>query len=112
MHTFDAAQVYMLSLMENESLATFLSSDIYSALKKRIDDGEMEGLLRKDIESVRDIMSKEVSRETKARGIKASTEGSNPRKTGINNRVRGVSVSTSTKSGRTGDGSGTLEFLT
>lgn len=58
---FDPAQVRVLSLMESESLSTFLSSDTLKELRKRIQTGEMDKLLQEDIESVKDIMSKEVS---------------------------------------------------
>eukprot|EP00752_Nemacystus_decipiens_P010574 g9417.t1 len=56
---FDAAQVRVLSLMESESLSTFLSSDTLKELSKRIREGEMDKLVQEDIESVKDIMSKE-----------------------------------------------------
>ena len=57
---FDSAQVRVLSLMESESLSTFLSSDTLKELKKRIQKGEMDKLVQEDIENVKDIMSKEV----------------------------------------------------
>lgn len=58
---FDPAQVGVLSMMESESLSTFLSSDTLKELSKRIQRGEMDKLVQEDIESVKDIMSKEVS---------------------------------------------------
>lgn len=58
--TFNPSQVYVLSLMETESLAEFLKSDVHSTLKKRIADGEMEALVKEDGENVKDVMSKEV----------------------------------------------------
>lgn len=58
---FDPAQVRVLSLMESESLSAFLSSDTLKELRKRIQKGEMDKLVQEDIESVKDIMSKEVS---------------------------------------------------
>lgn len=58
--TFNPAQMYVLSLMEKESLAEFLESDVHSTLKKRIADGEMEALEKEDSEDVKDVMSKEV----------------------------------------------------
>lgn len=58
---FDPAQVRVLSLMESDSLSTFLSSSTLKELQKRIRRGEMDKLVQEDIESVKDIMSKEVS---------------------------------------------------
>ena len=58
--TFNPAQMYVLSLMEKESLAGFLKSDVHATLKKRIADGEMEALVKEDSENVKDVMSKEV----------------------------------------------------
>lgn len=58
---FDTAQVHVLSVMERGSLPTFLSSDTLKELTKRIRRGEMDKLVQEDIESVKDIMSKEVS---------------------------------------------------
>ncbi|CAM9902495.1 unnamed protein product, partial [Laminaria digitata] len=57
--TFNPAQMYVLSLMEKESLAGFLKSDVHAILKKRIADGEMEALVKEDAENVKDVMSKE-----------------------------------------------------
>lgn len=54
----------VLSLMEKESLAPFLESSLFLKLRKRIADGEMEGLFQEDIENVRDIMSKEVNQSS------------------------------------------------
>lgn len=58
---FDAAQMRVLSLMESDSLSTFQSSETLKELTKRIQRGEMDKLVQEDIESVKDIMSKEVS---------------------------------------------------
>lgn len=58
--TFNPSQVYVLSLMETESLAEFLNSDVHATLKKRIADGEMEALVKEDGDNVEDVMSKEV----------------------------------------------------
>lgn len=59
--TFDAANEEAVALMERDSLQGFLSSDLYSNLKRRIDAGELEALIQEDIETVREIMSREAS---------------------------------------------------
>lgn len=59
---FDDAQAQTVSLMERESLQGFLSSDHYAKLRERIAAGELEALLEEDIDTVREIMSKEVRR--------------------------------------------------
>ncbi|CAN0188711.1 unnamed protein product, partial [Hapterophycus canaliculatus] len=56
---FDAAQGRVLFLMERDSLEPFLSSTLHKELRKRINNGEMDTLMQEDLESVKDIMSKE-----------------------------------------------------
>ncbi|CAM9157390.1 unnamed protein product, partial [Sphacelaria rigidula] len=58
--TFDAAKEEVVKLMEKESLQDFLTSDLYSNLQRRIHAGELEALIQEDIDTVRDIMSKEL----------------------------------------------------
>lgn len=60
--TFDAAKEEVVKLMEKESLQDFLASDLYSNLRRRINAGELEALIKEDIDTVREIMSKEVRR--------------------------------------------------
>ncbi len=57
---FDAAQMRVLARMEEQSLPGFLESDTLKELMMRIKRGEMDKLVQEDIESVKDIMSKEV----------------------------------------------------
>lgn len=59
-HTFNLAQMRVLSMMEKESLSTFLRSKMHKELNKRIKKGEMDQLVQEDIENVKDLMSKEV----------------------------------------------------
>lgn len=78
--TFNPGQVYVLSLMEKESLAGFLKSDLHSALKTRIANGEMEALVKEDSEDVKDGMSKEVRiQRYAAQGICTRAKGASMR---------------------------------
>lgn len=50
--------------MEKQSLPGFLASDTLRELMTRMKRGEMDKLVQEDIESVKDIMSKEVRKRT------------------------------------------------
>ncbi|CAM9180161.1 unnamed protein product [Ectocarpus sp. 6 AP-2014] len=56
---FDSATMEVVATMEKESLSEFLVSSTYLELRKRKEEGGLDQLLQEDLESVKDIMSKE-----------------------------------------------------
>ncbi|CAM9308298.1 unnamed protein product [Ectocarpus sp. 13 AM-2016] len=56
---FDPATMEVVSTMEKESLSEFLVSSTYLGLRKRKEEGGLDQLLKEDLESIKDIMSKE-----------------------------------------------------
>ncbi|CAM9512972.1 unnamed protein product [Ectocarpus sp. 12 AP-2014] len=56
---FDPATMEVVSTMEKESLSEFLVSSTYLELRKRKEEGGLDQLLKEDLESIKDIMSKE-----------------------------------------------------
>lgn len=49
----------VVSTMEKESLSEFLVSSTYLELRKRKEEGGLDKLLQEDLESIKDVMSKE-----------------------------------------------------
>ncbi|CAM9759665.1 unnamed protein product [Ectocarpus sp. 4 AP-2014] len=56
---FDPATMEVVSTMEKESLSEFLVSSTYLELRKRKEEGGLDQLLKENLESIKDIMSKE-----------------------------------------------------